>query len=244
MSMLAHSRRSFSFQGRSFLAFVLKPSAPLNNWLIELEEWESKSPDFFSRKPIVLDLSAISLTRPDFSELLMLLRARKYRLISVESINPEWLEPGLEPLFGDKPFQELQTALNKNLEDTSETRPNEPKETKSEELVEKSLMLDSPVRSGQSVFFPTGDVTVTGSVASGSEIIAGGSIHIYGALRGRVFAGSYGNAKARIFCKKFEAELLVIGGYYKSSEDIDQDLYGQPVQAWLEDKMIKLKVME
>ena len=50
-------------------------------------------------------------------------------------------------------------------------------------------------------------MTVLGSVASGAEIIAGGSIHVYGALRGRAIAGSTGNGRARIFCRKFEAEL-------------------------------------
>ena len=45
-----------------------------------------------------------------------------------------------------------------------------------------SIIVTEPVRSGQSLFFPEGDVTVVGSVASGAEIVAGGSIHIYGTL--------------------------------------------------------------
>ena len=52
-----------------------------------------------------------------------------------------------------------------------------------------SLLLDSPVRSGQSVIFVEGDVTVLGSVGSGAEVVAGGSIHVYGTLRGRAMAG-------------------------------------------------------
>ena len=75
-----------------------------------------------------------------------------------------------------------------------------------------SLLLESPVRSGQSIF-SEGDVTVLGSVGSGAEIVAGGSIHVYGALRGRAMAGFNGNAAARIFCQKIEAELLAIDGY-------------------------------
>ena len=53
-----------------------------------------------------------------------------------------------------------------------------------------SLLIETPIRSGQSVIFPNGDVTVLGSVASGSEIVAGGSIHVYGTLRGRAMAGT------------------------------------------------------
>ncbi|WP_292609694.1 septum site-determining protein MinC, partial [Mesorhizobium sp.] len=48
-----------------------------------------------------------------------------------------------------------------------------------------TLMVKSPIRSGQSIFHAHGDVIVLGSVASGSEIVAAGSIHVYGTLRGR-----------------------------------------------------------
>ena len=102
-----------------------------------------------------------------------------------------------------------------------------------------SLLLDSPVRSGQSIF-SEGDVTVLGSVASGAEIVAGGSIHVYGALRGRAMAGSSGNATARIFCQKIEAELLAINGYYQTAEEIDGALRNRPAQAWLEGTSIKI----
>ncbi len=97
-----------------------------------------------------------------------------------------------------------------------------------------SLVHDKPVRSGQSVIFPDGDLTILGSVASGSEVVAGGSIHIYGALRGRAIAGSTGNPNARIFCNKLEAELIAIDGLYRTAEDMDPQYRGRPVQAWLE----------
>ena len=84
------------------------------------------------------------------------------------------------------------------------------------------------------MIFPEGDVTVVGSVASGAEIIAGGSVHIYGTLRGRALAGSVGNASARIFCRRLEAELLAIDGVYKTAEDMAPNLRGQAVQLWLE----------
>ncbi|TGU29210.1 septum formation inhibitor MinC, partial [bacterium M00.F.Ca.ET.152.01.1.1] len=83
-----------------------------------------------------------------------------------------------------------------------------------------TLMIKAPIRSGQSVFHPHGDVIVLGSVASGSEIVAGGSIHVYGTLRGRAIAGSEGNTSARIFCRKNEAELLAVDGWYTTAEEM------------------------
>jgi septum site-determining protein MinC len=115
---------------------------------------------------------------------------------------------------------------------------NEPKKPEAKPKP-NSLLLDSPVRSGQSIF-SEGDVTVLGSVASGAEIVAGGSIHVYGALRGRAMAGSSGNAAARIFCQKIEAELLAINGYYQTAEEIDVALRNRLPQAWLEGSIMKI----
>ena len=103
-----------------------------------------------------------------------------------------------------------------------------------------SLLLEEPVRSGQSVTHPDGDVTVIGSVASGAEIVAGGSVHVYGSLRGRAMAGAYGETRARIFCRRFEAELLVIGGFYITADEIDADMRGKAIQAWLENDAVKI----
>ena len=106
------------------------------------------------------------------------------------------------------------------------------------------LMIETPVRSGQSVVFPGGDVTVVGSVASGAEVIAGGSIHVYGALRGRAMAGSTGNPRARIFCRRIEAELVAIDGLYRTAEDIDETLRRRPVQAWLEGDVMHITPLD
>lgn len=82
-------------------------------------------------------------------------------------------------------------------------------------------------------------MTIVGSVASGAEIVAGGSIHVYGTLRGRAMAGTMGNATARIFCRKLEAELIAIDGFYKTAEDMEPGLRGRAVQIWLEgDKIV------
>ena len=104
--------------------------------------------------------------------------------------------------------------------------------------------MDEPVRSGQSIFFPDGDVTVLGSVGSGAELVAGGSIHVYGALRGRAMAGSNGNSRARIFCSRIEAELLAIDGYYMTAESMDKGLRDRPVQAWLEGNELKITALD
>jgi septum site-determining protein MinC len=107
-----------------------------------------------------------------------------------------------------------------------------------------ALVLEEPVRSGQSVVFPHGDVTVLGQVASGAEVVAGGSIHVYGTLRGRALAGSMGNGRARIFCRRNEAELLAIDGYYRTTEEMDATLRNRPIQAWLAGDVLMVAASE
>ncbi len=87
-------------------------------------------------------------------------------------------------------------------------------------------------------------MTVIGSVASGAEIVAGGSIHVYGALRGRAIAGAMGNARARIFCGKLEAELLAIDGLYKAADAMEVRFRGQPAQIWLEGDAMKTALLD
>ena len=95
-------------------------------------------------------------------------------------------------------------------------------------------MQASPVRSGQQVYAENRDLTVLTAVGAGAEVIADGSIHIYGPLRGRALAGAQGNEAARIFCREFHAELVAVAGHYKVLEDIPKELRGKPVQVWLD----------
>jgi septum site-determining protein MinC len=106
---------------------------------------------------------------------------------------------------------------------------------------EPGLIHVSPVRSGQQVYAQNRDLTVCATVGAGAECIADGSIHIYGALRGRALAGASGLASARIFCREFNAELVAIAGTYKVLEEIPKQLIGKPVQIWLENDSLRIE---
>ena len=99
----------------------------------------------------------------------------------------------------------------------------------------------APVRSGQQLYAKHRDLTVCAMVGAGAEVIADGSIHIYGALRGRALAGANGNTAARIFCREFNAELVAVAGTYKVLEEIPRELLGKPVQIWLENDSLRIE---
>jgi septum site-determining protein MinC len=224
----APTRQLVRMRGRSYVAFVFSPVVPIAGWLEEIDEMLSRSPGFFVGKPVVLDLSAVDLSQSGIGHLVASLEQRDIRVLGIEGVDAAHLTTSMPPLLtGGRPCVLAQVEPRKKPEEKSTPKP-------------ASLLLDSPVRSGQSVFFAEGDVTVLGSVGSGAEIVAGGSIHVYGTLRGRAMAGVNGNAAARIFCQKIEAELLAIDGYYQTAEDISDGLRNRPAQAWLDGNIMKI----
>jgi septum site-determining protein MinC len=228
------------FRGRSFMAFVLTPAAPITDWLAELDKWTKNSPDFFVGRAIILDLATVALDQAEMSGLIAALGERGIRVMGLEGVEPDQLGPTLPPLLkGGRPVAAGE-AIVPSPGDQSAAEAAQPPQRQEP----SSLLLESPIRSGQSVIFPYGDVTVLGSVASGAEIVAGGSIHVYGTLRGRAMAGSMGNARARIFCSKNEAELISIDGYYRTAEQIDTSLRGRPAQCWLQDRVLSIAALD
>jgi septum site-determining protein MinC len=229
------------FRGRSFMAFVLTPAAPITDWLAELDKWTKNSPDFFVGRAIILDLATVALDQAEMSGLIAALGERGIRVMGLEGVEPDQLGPTLPPLLkGGRPVAAGEAIAPSPGDQPAAAEAAQPPQRQEP----SSLLLESPIRSGQSVIFPYGDVTVLGSVASGAEIVAGGSIHVYGALRGRAMAGSMGNARARIFCSKNEAELISIDGYYRTAEQIDTSLRGRPAQCWLQDRVLSIAALD
>jgi septum site-determining protein MinC len=219
------TRQLVRLRGRSYLAFVFSPVVPIMEWLEDIDATLSRSPGFFLGKPVVLDLATVDLSGSAISHLVMSLEKRNIRVLGIEGCEAARLSPNMPPLLtGGRhaPIQQVEP-------EKPEVKP-----------PASSLLLDSPVRSGQSIVFPDGDVTVVGSVASGAEIVAGGSIHVYGTLRGRAMAGINGNGSARIYCHKMEAELLAIDGYYQTAEEIPDALRNRPVQALLDGNVMRV----
>jgi septum site-determining protein MinC len=222
------------FRAHSYVTFVFTPEPPIADWLADLDAWLTRSPGFFIGRPVVLDLSAVKLSGPAIAHLIASLAERGIRVIGLEGTDASVLGPELPPLL----------RRGRNTDDTQIAVPavaDKPVVQPAKQAT--SLLIDSPIRSGQSVVFTEGDITVLGSVGSGAEIVAGGSIHVYGTLRGRAMAGACGNPRARIFCSKIEAELLAIDGFYKTAEDIDASIRNRPAQAWLNGNMMMITAL-
>jgi septum site-determining protein MinC len=207
---------SMRLRGRSYLAFALAPEPPIAEWLAELDLWLRGSPGFFAGRPAVLDLSAVTLTSSAVAHLVSELGERGIRIMGLEGVAPEKLGPGLPPLL---------SAGRPAPGGATEPAPGEAQVAKAPDSAPRSMVIDT-------------------KVSSGAEVIAGGSVHVYGTLRGRVMAGTSGNGGARIFCRRIEAELVAIDGYYRTAVSLDPQHSDRPVQAWLAGESLIISAME
>lgn len=105
-----------------------------------------------------------------------------------------------------------------------------------------TMIIDTPVRTGQRIYARGADLVLMAMVNAGAEVIADGSIHAYAPLRGRALAGASGNTKARIFAMVMEAELVSIAGVYKTFEQgWPANLVKKPVQVMLQDDKLEMR---
>jgi septum site-determining protein MinC len=242
VSSLVPQHQSLMFRARSYMAFMFSPKPPIVDWLTELDSTLARSKDFFVNHPVALDLSGVELTPAGINHLIACLAERNIRVLGIEGFKDAEGQTGLPPILrngrGAQNFEVVKRATTEI--DGSATAAAAAGPSK---VQPASLLIEKAVRSGQSVVFMEGDITILGSVSSGAEIVAGGSIHIYGPLRGRAIAGACGNARARIFCHRVEAELLAIDAYFKTADDIDESLRNRPVQVWLDSGTVKISAM-
>lgn len=108
-----------------------------------------------------------------------------------------------------------------------------------------TMVIDTPVRSGQRVYARGCDLVLMATVNPGAEVIADGSIHVYAPLRGRALAGASGLTTARIFALAMEAELVSIAGVYRTfDEGWQKELAGKPAQVQLNDERLDIKSLQ
>ncbi|HZP66618.1 MAG TPA: septum site-determining protein MinC [Rudaea sp.] len=209
----------------------------------ELARKVEAAPQLFGRAPLVLDLGHLPAL-PDADAARALLAAvRAAGLLPVglaygTSENAVLAEALDLPLFAK--FRAAYDPAPKAAEAAAEKAPPAPAPAAEGA---RALRHDKPVRSGQQVYARGRDLVLAATIGNGAEVIADGSIHVYGRLSGRALAGAQGDETARIYCLDFRAELVSIAGRYRVFEDIPADLRGKPVQAWLDGEKLLLQRM-
>jgi len=211
-----------------------------------IEEKQEQAPEFFRNTPVIIDLQALEpgSGMVEFPLLVGVLRGAGMIPIGVRG--------GTDTLNASAQAMEL--AIFSGGQQEQEAPPPQKPEPAAEPASQaasqadvpaassgQTMTITRPVRSGQRIYAAGGDLIVLSQVGSGAEVMADGNIHIYGALRGRAFAGVKGNQEARVFCHALYPELVAVAGRYVVSEKISPDVLGKPVQIWLEGGRLQIE---
>lgn len=244
LSKKADQTTAFELKAGNFtLPLMRLLSTDMDSVAEELAAKVKQVPDFFRNTPIVIDLGVLSDKKSilDFALLVGQLRGHGMIPIGVRGGNNAQneaafaLELAILSESRTKNAVSFKPSPKSEFEDKKQTKPESHQGSAS-----TTMLIKHPVRSGQRVYAPGGDLVILASVSSGAEIMADGHIHVYGALRGRALAGVKGNEACRIFCKDLQAELVSVAGHYRVSESLDTEIRGKPVHIYLEDQSLKI----
>ncbi|WP_419174617.1 septum site-determining protein MinC [Desulfosediminicola sp.] len=215
----------------------------------QLEKKFGKAQAFFKNAPVILDLEEIDKkgkAELDFGLLVNTLREFGLVLVGVRSSDAFLCERVVEAGLGLLP--PVKSRSSKIVQDDTEesetqSESRDRKTANESRSVAPTKVINQPVRSGQQVFAPEGDLVILSSVNAGAEVLAAGNIHIYGALRGRALAGINGDSTSRIFSLQSDPELIAIAGEYMVNESLDQNVLNHSAVFSLSDGSLKAQVV-
>lgn len=224
--------RAFELKGRMMAFSVLRVlSADVRFLAQQLDAKIATAPNLFSNFPVLLDFEALPHEAQDAFDI-----ACFDRLLRERSFVPVGLCGAGEVLRGIAAGVGI-GVISSGLA----TAPRQAAKQAAPAPKSSNLLIKEPVRSGQQVYARGGDVTVLATVSPGAEVMADGNIHIYGALRGRAFAGVSDNTDARIFCQDLDAEIVSIAGRYQTSEQFRDIGRNRPVQIFLNGEQLVIE---
>ncbi|MFL1483742.1 septum site-determining protein MinC [Marinobacter sp. LN3S78] len=209
---------------------------------LALREKIRQAPGFFKDIPIIVSLDNYEgpTGELDFFKLLGTCRRHNIHVVGVRGGNDDQRRLARHAALAILPGNSRQDRDTppEASEPAPEAAPSAPVEPVAARVVSQ------PVRSGQQVYAPEGDLIILAPVQAGAEVLAAGNIHVYGPLRGRALAGVHGLESARVFCQSLEAELVSIAGHYKISEDLQESGWKAAAQVQLRDDLLVVTPLE
>ncbi len=238
------------FKGRMMTLTVLEiREADCDRIATLVDEQLARAPGFFTRLPVLLSLPD---EVPDLKRVAKIMTAADLVLVGVldpsDTVAQAAREAGLGVITSP-----ARSASASEPERKPAEAPAEPRQSKSNASTpaepeasprSPTRLITKPIRSGQQIYARGGDLVIATSVSEGAEVLADGHIHVYGALRGRALAGASGDSEARIYCKRFEPDLVAIAGCYKVADAMDEGVRSKPVQVRLDNDNLLIELQE
>ncbi|PML80945.1 septum site-determining protein MinC [Enterovibrio norvegicus] len=214
--------KNAELKGSSFTLSVLHLlDDDLDGAMNVLLEKVNQAPAFFDGAPVVVDITRLH-RQPNFDAL------------KATIANMGMLVVGITGCKLNSTREAAKLAGLAIMAPAKQSRINDPIQT-------PTKVVTTPIRSGQQVYAKNADLVILNHVSAGAEIIADGSIHIYGVLRGRAIAGASGQKEAHIFCQNLQSELVSIAGTYWLSEAIPDEYASRPVKVSLQNDSLNIE---
>lgn len=190
------------------------------------------SPGFFDKDPLLIDVTGLpedlDVATFDLPRLLDLLRQQGLIPLAIKGAHNEFLTSAQALGLVDASDARVRRSMP-----VAEASEHAPVVVAPQPL--GAMVIHKPLRSGQQVYAKGRDLVVMAMVNPGAEVIADGSVHIYGTLRGKAIAGARGNTNAMIFAQSMEPELISIAGVYRTSENpLPSEVWSLPAQVCLQ----------
>jgi len=194
----------------------------------DLQARVAQAPELFKNMPVIVDFSNIQIDSTfDFNTLFKFVRKQTLLPVAVRGI-----EDQLRKKFQHAGVPIVEQASGSDSENQAE------QVHKLASREHQSILIETPLKAGQQCVAEFGDLILLTQTLADTELVADGSIHVYGPLRGRAMCGVHGDESARIFCTSLEAQFVSVAGRYKVLEDIPASLKDCPVQIRLKDEKL------
>ena len=224
-------------------------STDLSEIVKQLENKRDEVPAFFQNSPVIVDCTNIA---EELNSLDLVALKKKVTELSFVPVGIRGMEAEQQAMVTKAGWPALRAVAKKKSSQSVDTdddsksakAPSEPNmEVATTNNGNSTEVFEKPIRSGQQVFVDAGDAVLLTHTSAGSEVMASGSVHVYGAIRGRVLAGVHGDTSARIFCRSLDAELIAIAGCYQLLDEGDTDLRGKPAMIRLDGEKLIIEAL-
>ena len=223
------------------IRIVIAEEAPDIQIMKDLRELPAQSFDLATGNGVIIDLQSRKCSGSLISKLFKeLVWNKNLNILSWNSAHPDTLNKLNAAKF---PTGEYCPVPERETErETIKEEPQEVYNEKNELYVLPALLIHRSLRSGEKIEHD-GDVAVFGHVNNGAEIVASGSILVFGKLKGLAHAGVNirEGSEAYIFAHSFEPQQIRLGNLMNSKIGSQMPWWGKSVFIFLEKSSLMIK---
>lgn len=209
---------------------------------LQLQQMVRKLPNFFSHNGVVIDVRGLDDALPVMN-LYTLRHLFMEHGLAIMALTGDCERYQQEAFIANIPWIPTGNAVDAQAaSNVVALHPNQARHVTAELSGSATTYIDQPVRTGQQIY-AKGDLVIMAPVSFGAEVLAAGSIHVYGPLRGRALAGVEGDPQARIFAQQYEPQLTSICGQYTlySNTHGNPEFWGEAVIVSLEEQRLHIR---